>query len=192
MLFRGYWDHVSPEGVEPWEWIEGAGYSYQQAGENLAKNFSTAGATITAWMNSEPHRDNVLNSEFRDVGFATVYGDIAGEPSTITVAMYALPAEQPQVAAATGSNVLPTIAEGASLAPATRMGVALQSLTPAAIISLALLLVAVTVAVTSHFHRSKLPKKRRESWYKNHGAVKASGLLSIAAFIVLLYGGGQI
>lgn len=192
MLTQGYWDHVGPDGTEPWQWIDGAGYQYQQAGENLAKNFSTAEATVTAWMNSDSHRDNVLHTTYRDVGFATVYGELAGTPTTVTVAMYGAPLEQPQVAGAISERVVQTPPADASLTPATRVGIALQSLTPAAVTSLALLFVAVTVAITSHFYRSKLPKNRRESWYKNHGVVKASGLLSIAAFIVLLYGGGQI
>ena len=79
-----------------------------------------------------------------------------------------------------------------TLTPAARIGIALQSLTPAAITSLALIFIATTVAVTAHFYRSKLPKQRRESWYKHHGAAKATGLLTMAAFIVLLYGGGQL
>ena len=192
MISHGYWDHVSPDGVEPWEWIDGAGYQYEVAGENLAKNFTTAGATVAAWMNSDPHRDNLLNNDYQDVGFATVYGELEGSPATVTVAMYGLPVSSQAVAGASHSRRVQVPPATASLTPAARIGVALQSLTPAAMTSLALLFVALTVAVTAHFYRSKLPRNRRESWYKHHGVVKASGLLSMAAFIVMIYGGGQI
>lgn len=143
-------------------------------------------------MNSPSHRENILNSEYRDVGFATIHGELNDKPATVTVAMYGAPVSRPQPAVATTEHVVGSEPLEASLTPAARIGVGLQALTPVAMTSLALLFVAVTVSVTAHFYRSKLPRNRRQSWYKNHGVVKATGLLSVAAFIVLLYGGGQI
>src|SRR3989344_1361454 len=40
MASRGYFSHISPDGSEPWSWLEKVGYKYQYAGENLAVNFT--------------------------------------------------------------------------------------------------------------------------------------------------------
>lgn len=191
MLGQGYWDHNAPDGTEPWAWVDDSGYAYLMAGENLAKNFSTAEATVSAWMASSTHRDNVLNAAYRDVGFAIASGDLDGKSTTITVAFYGAP-QQSLVAGATSDRHINEALVDVGLTPAARIGIALQSLTPVALTSLALLFVAATVAVTAHVYRSKLPRYRRESWYKHHGIAKTTGLLSVAAFIVLLYGGGQL
>lgn len=190
MVSRGYWSHTSPDGKQPWYWIEQAGYNYQEAGENLAKNFSTAQATIDAWMNSSSHRENMLKSSYTEVGFGIANGEVDGKPTTIVVAFYA----EPVVASVAGLTTKTTNAseQGVSLSTAAHIGIAIQSLTPAAITSIALLFIAATVAITAHFYRSKLPKNLRESWYKHHGVAKASGLFAVTAFIVLIYGGGQI
>ena len=46
-MFRyNYWAHTSPRGVEPWKWLGDVGYTYSIAGENLAKNYPTAVATV--------------------------------------------------------------------------------------------------------------------------------------------------
>ncbi|OYX43364.1 hypothetical protein B7Y94_01480 [Candidatus Saccharibacteria bacterium 32-49-12] len=192
-----YWDHVSPDGVEPWDWIDGTGYTYHEAGENLAKNFATAGGTVAGWMGSEDHRNNMLKASYSDVGFAVTTGELHGKPTTIVVALYAKPSKAPglaapsspyKVSASSGNSDLET----KPLSLASRIGIAIQSLTPAAITSVALLFVAATVATTAHAYRKKLPKRLQKTWYKDHGVIKASGLLTIAAFIVLLYGGGSL
>lgn len=191
MLRRGYWSHTSPDGTEPWVWIGQAGYNYQEAGENLAKNFSTAGAAVEAWMGSSAHRENLLNAKYKEVGFGVATGEVDGKTTTIIVAFYAAPAET-SVAGTSVSRNAGFSNENAELSVAARVGIALQSLTPAAITSLALLFVATTVAITAHFYRAKLPKRLQKTWYKHHGAAKASGLFVVAAFVILLYGGGQI
>lgn len=191
MLERGYWDHNAPDGTEPWAWIDRAGYQYHKAGENLAKNFSTANGTVAAWMDSPLHRDNLLGQDYHDVGFATRSGMLDGEPTTITVAFYGERSTQ-AVAGASSERQTYEAPLDAPLTPASRIGIALQSLTPAAVTALALLFIAATVATTAHFYRSKLPRQRRESWRKHHGVAKAVGLLSIAAFVIVLYGGGQV
>lgn len=191
MLRQGYWDHNAPDGTEPWVWVERTGYDYSKAGENLAKNFSTSSATVDAWMDSSTHRDNVLDSTYQDVGFAVLNGEMDGKPTTLIVALYGA-RQKPLIAGVTSHRSAQEAMVDVTLTPAARIGVALQSLTPAALTSLALIFIASTVAVTAHFYRSKLPRQRRASWYKHHGAAKATGLLSVAAFIVLLYGGGQL
>ena len=192
-----YWDHTSPSGVEPWQWIQKTNYTYSEAGENLARDFSTADGTVAGWMASEKHRENMLKPSYSDVGFAVTNGELNGKPTTIVVALYAKPAAN-NINLNTGPytvSAAPVESDNSPIKPLTaaaRIGIAIQSLTPAAVTSLALIFVAATVATTSHIYRKKLPKKLQKTWYRDHGVIKAAGLLAIAAFIILLYGGGAL
>ncbi|MCX6791822.1 MAG: CAP domain-containing protein, partial [Candidatus Gottesmanbacteria bacterium] len=85
MFVKNYWAHNSPAGATPWDFITGAGYHYTVAGENLAKNFSTSGGVVDAWMASPSHRENLLKAGYRDVGLAVVNGTLAGEETTLVV-----------------------------------------------------------------------------------------------------------
>src|SRR3989344_4114182 len=60
MFQENYWSHYAPDGKTPWDFILGANYKYEYAGENLAKNFLFSQGVIDAWMNSTTHRDNLL------------------------------------------------------------------------------------------------------------------------------------
>lgn len=94
MAKRNYWSHKTPEGYEPWVFIDQAGYDYQKAGENLAYGFGSSLATVVGWMNSPSHRDNLLDEAYTQVGFgfanASSYQGTSEE--TIVVAMYGRPA----------------------------------------------------------------------------------------------------
>ncbi len=102
MIARNYWSHTTPDGQEPWVFIDNAGYQYTKAGENLAYGFATSSAAVDGWMNSPSHRENLLDSAFSDVGFGFANGSSYngdGE-ETVVVAMYGaphvLPATTPQ------------------------------------------------------------------------------------------------
>ncbi|OGG12167.1 hypothetical protein A2Z00_05815 [Candidatus Gottesmanbacteria bacterium RBG_13_45_10] len=88
MLTKNYWAHNSPTGATPWDFISGAGYKYVVAGENLAKNFSTSQVVVDAWMASPSHRDNLLKSSYKEVGYAVVNGVLGGEETTLVVQMF--------------------------------------------------------------------------------------------------------
>lgn len=94
MVRSNYWAHTSPTGKTPWAFITASGYRYQSAGENLAYGFASAAASVTGWMNSPEHRDNILNSGYRDVGFGVASSpDFIGQgPETVVVAEYGQPA----------------------------------------------------------------------------------------------------
>lgn len=113
---------------------------------------------------------------------------MSGKPTKIVVALYGTP-EGLGVAGATTKQQVPTTHTVSLL---TRFGVAMQSLTPAALGSLVLILSTVFVAMLAHAYRRKLPKTLRQSWYHHHGAYKAVGLATFAVMIVTLYSGGQI
>lgn len=72
MFEKHYFDHRSPDGIDPFSWIDKRGYRYTEAGENLAVGYPTAADIIDGWMKSPAHRVNVLNGHFEDVGVAVM------------------------------------------------------------------------------------------------------------------------
>ncbi|MEK7523196.1 MAG: CAP domain-containing protein, partial [Patescibacteria group bacterium] len=92
MLAENYWSHYSPDGKTPWDFILGAGYKYEYAGENLAKNFLFSNGVVDAWMNSTAgHRENILKREYAEVGYAIVNGVLNGEQTTLVVQEFGKP-----------------------------------------------------------------------------------------------------
>lgn len=87
MFTKDYWAHTNPDGATPWIFIKGAGYEYAYAGENLARGFTTSSDVITAWMNSQGHRDNMLSPNYKDIGFAIVPGTLTGDETVLVVEM---------------------------------------------------------------------------------------------------------
>jgi hypothetical protein len=100
MAARNYWSHNTPDGSPPWIWVANQGYSYQKLGQNLATGFADEQSTTDGWMNSPPHRENLLDPSFTQVGFGFAnnpnYTAAGGGPMTIIVAFYG----EPQVLAA--------------------------------------------------------------------------------------------
>jgi uncharacterized protein YkwD len=194
MFANNYWAHVSPAGVTPWKWLGDAGYNYDVAGENLAKNYPTAQATVDAWMASPTHRANMLKPTYQDIGFAVVDGTLDGRPTTLVVAYYGTPAT---VAVEGAKDAKPTVVYAAPIEqgignPLTYFGSALQSLTPATLGTLALLTLVGAVAVGAHQYRNKLPVAWRRSWKLHHGMYTLAGTVGLALVIVFATGGGSI
>ncbi|AYY11731.1 CAP domain-containing protein [Actinobacteria bacterium YIM 96077] len=67
MAARNYLSHVNPEGDGPAERAEAAGYSHWSA-ENIAMGYPTAEAVIDGWMDSDGHRQNILNCDSNAIG----------------------------------------------------------------------------------------------------------------------------
>ncbi|MEK7594984.1 MAG: CAP domain-containing protein [Patescibacteria group bacterium] len=100
MFKNDYWAHVSPKGTEPWYFFNSVGYDYVYAGENLAKNFTDSKGVVNAWMNSTSHRDNILNQNYTQIGFAVVNGELNGYKTTLVVQFFGKPrglSEKPAV-----------------------------------------------------------------------------------------------
>lgn len=68
MRKNGYFSHNSPTYGTPFEMIKSFGITYRTAGENIAKGQTTPAAVVNAWMNSQGHRANILNSSFTEIG----------------------------------------------------------------------------------------------------------------------------
>lgn len=93
MFEENYWAHYSPSGKDPWGFIQRAGYKYTYAGENLAKNFSNPEDVVNAWMASPTHRDNLLNSRYKNVGMAVLEGELNGQHTILVVQEFGTPVE---------------------------------------------------------------------------------------------------
>ena len=98
MFSEDYWAHISPSGVKPWDFILAQGYDYQYAGENLAKNFNSSRDVVDAWYDSPSHRENLLGTDYDEVGFAVVNGRLNGQETTLVVQMFARPRSPSYVA----------------------------------------------------------------------------------------------
>ncbi len=101
MVARNYWSHKTPDGQEPWTFIDSTGYTYQKAGENLAYGFSSSDATVSGWMNSLEHRQNMLDGTYSEVGFGIANSENYQQDGkqTVVVAMYAKPSNAAALAA---------------------------------------------------------------------------------------------
>ncbi len=193
MIANNYWAHTSPTGVEPWKWFADAGYNYSYAGENLAKNYPTSGATVEAWMNSQTHRENILNGHYVDVGFAVVNGTLEGENTTLIVALYGSPVTVSAVASAEQPEAFSAAPTGrGEPRPMEYFANTLLSLSPVTIAILGLLAIVAIVGVAAHHYRHKLPKAWKQSWRKHHGMYTFVGVLALGVLIIISTGGGQL
>jgi uncharacterized protein YkwD len=77
MFEYGYFDHIAPDGTEPFVWVRHRGYRYLRVGENLATGQHAAREVVEQWMGSPGHRANVLGN-FEDTGIAIASGSPDG------------------------------------------------------------------------------------------------------------------
>jgi hypothetical protein len=82
MAAKGYFSHIGPDGKEPWAWIQGAGYDYQYAGENLAVRFVDSKDVVNAWMASPTHRANMVKASYTQIGVGVAQGMYQGQQAT--------------------------------------------------------------------------------------------------------------
>lgn len=71
MKEKNYFEHVSPEGFEPWSFMKDVGYKYINAGENIARSYTSTKKLAEAYLKSPEHRDNILNPEYTEVGIGS-------------------------------------------------------------------------------------------------------------------------
>jgi len=73
MACSNYFSHDSQDGTTPWERIERQGYNFLGAAENIAAGYVTPEAVVAGWMNSQGHRDNILNPDLTQIGIGYAY-----------------------------------------------------------------------------------------------------------------------
>ena len=69
---NNYFSHTALDGSSPGDRIRRTGYSWSAYGENIAKGFTIEQAVMDAWIQSEEHCVNIMNSRFKDFGAAKV------------------------------------------------------------------------------------------------------------------------
>lgn len=92
MMARGYFSHVSPEGMQPWHWIHAMGYQFTHAGENIASHFNSSRAVEDVWMASPTHRANIVGKAYTNMGIGISHGLYQGIETTFVVEFFAAPA----------------------------------------------------------------------------------------------------
>src|SRR3990167_217491 len=92
---KGYFAHETPEGFDPWYWLENVGYNFVAAGENLAVNFTDSEDVVDAWMDSPGHRANILKDSYTEIGVATAKGKNKGREAIFVVQFFGTPAVAP-------------------------------------------------------------------------------------------------
>jgi uncharacterized protein YkwD len=70
MADRNYFSHESPEKTGPGERVQKVGYSWSRVGENIAEGQTDPQAVVKSWMNSPPHKANMLDKNFTETGIA--------------------------------------------------------------------------------------------------------------------------
>jgi uncharacterized protein YkwD len=74
MKTRDFFDHTTPDGVDPWTRAKNKGYD-QPSGENIARGQRTPADVVESWMDSPGHRQNILNCDSKAIGVGVALGD---------------------------------------------------------------------------------------------------------------------
>lgn len=60
--------HTRPNGTSCFTVLDDVGYSWRAVGENIAVGYPSSASVMEAWMDSEGHRKNILNSSYNRIG----------------------------------------------------------------------------------------------------------------------------
>lgn len=96
MVRRGFFAHNSANGSSFDRRIRRF-YRFRSAGENIAYGCPdlSASQALELWMNSPPHRRNILDGRWREIGIGTVHaasapGEYEGDPATVVTTDFGL------------------------------------------------------------------------------------------------------
>jgi uncharacterized YkwD family protein len=78
MVQKNYFSHQSPTYGSPFDMMRQFGITFKSAGENIAGNSTVEGA-FNAWMNSQGHRQNILNASYNYTGIGIVSSPTYGK-----------------------------------------------------------------------------------------------------------------
>ncbi len=93
MKEKRYFEHTSPQGVDYWFFVKKSQYDYQKVGENLAEGYFSAAEVHQAWMESKGHRENILSSEFEEIGVAILESKFEGRKTYLIIQHFGEPIE---------------------------------------------------------------------------------------------------
>lgn len=206
MVARNYWSHNTPDGEEPWIFINGTGYKYTKAGENLAYGFPDSNSTVAGWMNSPSHKANMLDGVFTEVGFGYADSDNFNDSGeqTVVVAMYAkpqtlavtnnVPASPPSAAQPAAPEKLPTTPSYTTTStieptsvPVTRVAAMTGNYAPVAVFTVGVVVgLAVMVLLTKHAIALRRLLRNSEEFVLHHPVLDSTviGLLVIGVTLL--------
>lgn len=81
MWQRQYFSHINPDGEDPADRLAGDGIEFTIAGENIALA-PTVSLAHQGLMNSQGHRENILDPEFKKIGIGIIDGGVYGKMFT--------------------------------------------------------------------------------------------------------------
>jgi uncharacterized protein YkwD len=98
---QGYFEHESYDSTPFWkrvaQFYPSRGWRSWSVGENLLYSSPdvTAGSGVDMWMNSPPHRANLLSRTWREIGVSAIHfedapGEFHGQPVTIVTADFGI------------------------------------------------------------------------------------------------------
>ncbi|MEG4940132.1 CAP domain-containing protein [Microcoleus sp. F4-D5] len=80
MALNDFFDHTGSTGSQIGDRISAEGYKSSYYAENISAGRATPEEAVTAWMNSDGHRTNILNPQFQEIGVGYYFlGNDTGE-----------------------------------------------------------------------------------------------------------------
>jgi len=76
MACNNFFSHTGSNGSSPFSRMIAAGYSYSTASENIyagSGGYNSASSAFSSWMNSDGHRNNMLNPDVTHIGIGYAY-----------------------------------------------------------------------------------------------------------------------
>jgi uncharacterized protein YkwD len=73
MVERGYFAHRSPAGERAGDRITDEGYRWSRFAENIARGQDSAAEVVDDWMDSPPHRANILDCRLAELGVGLTF-----------------------------------------------------------------------------------------------------------------------
>jgi uncharacterized protein YkwD len=108
MVALRFFDHVAPDGSVLEDRVAATGYAAASLGEDIGEgagvDATSAAAIVAMWMDSAPHRANIVDPGFRDAGAGVVLGDagLGGVGGAVTYVLdLGAPAATPAATAGT-------------------------------------------------------------------------------------------
>jgi uncharacterized YkwD family protein len=75
MYKNNYFSHQSPTYGSPFDMMNQYNIKYGYAGENIAKGQQSPAQVMQDWMNSQGHRENIMNAHYTHIGVAYYQGE---------------------------------------------------------------------------------------------------------------------
>lgn len=89
MITHDYWNHIAPDGTQPWFFFEQVGYYAISRGENQAYGQLSEVELVNNWMDSPSHKDNIIDN-FTEHGVCTAWTKFQDKEATVTVHHFGL------------------------------------------------------------------------------------------------------